>query len=277
MNRQQKRKQNRENQENTKNYGFSNKERNAIANCIRKIKYGLVGVSSIQPLTAPALIEHDNFVVFRIGLAKDIVYAIDCGTDYLQKRLKVAHSFQNLNGVLFANSLLMRNIFRRLSDLALLWKNPQYTSEYRDHQINNEGGEWAWNRLKINYKDKRKQGIIPVIEEIYQIKPTDDYFKSRSDLFNDASYGKHAIERYSELAYEPDKNEESMKKTKGTIIQYVIDCYEFVDLILKGFQKYEQVTINNSRSLDITKDTAILQQLWEQYQAQTKGVGSHEK
>ena len=34
MNRQQKRKQNRENQENTKNYGFSNKERNAIAKAV---------------------------------------------------------------------------------------------------------------------------------------------------------------------------------------------------------------------------------------------------
>ena len=269
MNRQQKRKLNRENEENTKNYGFSNKECNEIDNCIRKIKYGLVGVSSIQPLTAPALIEHDNFVVFRIGLAKDIVYAIDCGTDYLLKRLKVAHSFQDLNGVLFANSLLMRNILRRISDLALLWKNPQYTSEYRDHQINNKSGgrDWALDRLKIKNEDKRKQGIIPVIEEIYQIKATDDYFKGRSDLFNEAFYGKHAIERYSELSYEPDKNEESMRKTKGNIIQYVIDCYDFVDLILRGFQKYEQVTINNSRSLDITKDTAILQQLREQYKA----------
>ena len=273
MNRQQKRKQNRENQENTKNYGFSKNERNAIDNCVKKIQYGLACVSSIQPLTTPAPMEHDNFVVFRIGLANDIVYAIDCGTGYLLKKLKVAHSFQNLNGVLFANSLLMRNIFRRISDLALLWKNPQYTSEYRDHQINNEGGEWAWNRLKMKNEDKRKQGIIPVIEEIYQIKATDDYFKGRSDIFNDAFYGKHALERYSELTYEPDKNEESMRKTKGNIIQYVIDCYEFVDLILRGFQKYEQVTINNSPSLDTTKDTdvfkdtAILNQLREQYKA----------
>ena len=272
MNRQQKRKLNRENEENTKNYGFSNKERNAIANCIRKIKYGLSCVGSIKPLITPAPIEHDNFIRFRIGLAADIVYAIDCGTDYTLERIKIPHHFPNLNGVSFVNSLLMRNTLRRIQDLAFLWKNPQYTVDYRDHQINNERGEWAKERLGIKYKDKIEQGVIPAIEEIRGIKITNDYFKDRSDIFNDAFYGKHAIERYSELAYEPDKNEESIRKTKGNIIQYVIDCYEFVDLILRGFQKYEQVTINNSPSLDITKDTVILNRFREQYK-----VGSHGK
>ena len=159
----------------------------------------------------------------------------------------------------------MRNTLRRISDLAFLWKNPQYTLEYRDHQIKNEGGEWAMNRLGIDYPSKIKQGLIPVIEEIYGEILTNDYFKDRSDIFNEAFYGKHAIERYTELFSDPDRNEESIRKTKGNIMQYVIDCYEFVDLIIKGFQKYEQVTINDN-PLDITKDTTVLHQLREQYQ-----------
>ena len=276
MNRQQKRKLDRENEENTKNYGFSNKERNAIANCVKKITHGLSCLGSIKPLTTIAQVKYDNFIGFRIGLAVDMAYTIECGTDYILKRLKMPHSFENLNGILFVNSLLMRNMLRRISDLTFLWKNPQYTSEYRDHQINNESGEWAKKRLGIEYKDKTEQGIISVIEEIYGEKLTNDYFKDRSDIFNDAFYGRHAVERYAELADEPDKNEESMRKTKGNIMQYVIDCYEFVDLILRGFQKYEQVTINNN-PLDITKDTAILWEFREQYLAQTNGKGSHEK
>ena len=48
MNRQQKRKINRKKEENAKNYGFSNKECNAIDNCIRKIKHGLSCVGSIK-------------------------------------------------------------------------------------------------------------------------------------------------------------------------------------------------------------------------------------
>ena len=269
MNRQQRRKLNRQNEKNKKNYGFTNAECNAIDNCIRKIKHGLPCVGSVKPLITPAPIEHDNFITFRIGLALDIVYTIDCGTAYILERMKIPHSFSNLGGVLFVNVLLMRNTLRRISDLAFLWRNPQYTSEYRDHQINNEGGEWALNRLKINYEDKRNQGIVPVIEEIYGIKITNDYFKDRSDIFNDAFYGKHALERYAELTDEPDKNEESVGRTKGNVLQYVIDCYEFVDLIFRGFQKYEQVTINNSPSLDIAKDTAILREFRRQYQAQT--------
>ena len=205
-----------------------------------------------------------------------MAYAIECGADYILKRIKMPYSFSNLNGILFANSLLMRNTLRRISDLAFLWKNPQYTTEYRDHQMNNEDGEWALNRLKITYKDKSKQGIISVIDEIYGIKLTNDYFKGRSEIFNDAFYGKHALERYAELTYEPDKNEESMRKTKGNIIQCIIDYYESVDLILRGFQKYEQVTINNN-PLDTTKDTVILNQFREQYLAQTNGKSSHEK
>lgn len=271
MNRQQKRKLNRENEKNTKNYGFSNNERNAIDNCIRKIKYGLDCVGSIQPLKTPAPIEYDNFIRFRIGLAMDMAYAIECGTDYILKRIKISDSFSNLNGILFVNSVLMRNTLRRISDLAFLWKNPQYTSEYRNHQVNNERGEWAMNRLGIDYPTKTKQGIIPVIDEIYGIKLTNDYFKGRSDIFSDAFYGKHALERYAELAYEPDKNEESMRKTKGNTIQCVIDCHEFVDLILRGFQKYEQVIINNN-PLDTAKDTVILNLFREQYKR-----GSHEK
>ena len=271
MNKQQKRKLNRKNKKNAKNYGFSTKECNAIDNCIRKIKYGLDCVGSIQPLNMPIPIEYDNFIMFRIGLAADVVYAIECGTDFLLKRLKTAHRYPHLNGILFANSLLMRNMLRRISDLAFLWKNPQHTSTYRDYQINKgKGKDWALVCLNINYREKRKQGIIPVIAEIYGEEPTDDYFKGRSDIFNDIFYGKHALERYSKLSDEPDKNEESMRKTKGNIIQYVIDCYEFVDLILRGFQKYEQVTINNN-PLDTTKDTVILNLFREQYKVSLYG------
>lgn len=269
MNRQQRRKLNRQNEKNKKNYGFSDKERNEIDNCVRKIRQGLSCVCSIQPLTTPAPIEYDNFIRFRIGLAVDMAYAIECGTDYTLKRIKMSDSFQNLNGILFANFLLMRNILRRISDLTFLWKNPQHTFEYRDHQINNERGEWAKERLGIEYKDKTKQGIIPVIEEIYGRKLTNDYFKGRSEVFNEAFYGKYALERYVEVTYDPDRNETYMRQIKGNILLYVIDCYEFVDLILRGFQKYEQVTINNSPSLDIAKDTAILRELRRQYQAQT--------
>ena len=271
MNRQQRRKLNRKIEKNTKNYGFSDKERNEVDNCVRKIRQGLSCVGSIHPLTTPAPVEYDNIIRFRIGLAVDMAYAIECGTDYILKRIKMSDSFQNLNGILFANSLLMRNILRRISDLAFLWKNPQYTSEYRDHQINNEGGEWTMTRLGITYKGKTEQGLITVIEEIYGIELTNDYFKDRSHTYNEVFYGKHALERYSELTHEPHKNEESMRKTKGNILQCVIDCYEFVDLILRGFQKYEQVKIRDN-PLDTTKDTVSLNQLRGQYK-----VDSHEK
>lgn len=267
MNRQQKRKLNRENQGNTKNYGFSNKERNVIADCVGKIRGGFPWVSSIKPLTNPAPLEHDNYIAFRIGLATDIVYAIDCGTDYILKRYH-APQFSHLSGIFFVGSLLMRNILRRMSDLAFLWKNPQHTADYRDYQINStETGDWA-RRLGITYKDKTEQGIIQVIEEIYGQKLTNDYFKDRADIFNDAFYGKHAIERYTELFSDSGRNEERMRKTKDHIILHVIDYYVYVDLILRGFQKYEQVTINNN-PLDITKDTIVLHQLREQYQDQT--------
>ena len=89
MNRQQKRKLDRENEENTKNYGFSNKERNAIANCVKKITHGLSCVGSIKPLTTIAQVKYDNFIGFRIGLAVDMAYTIECGTDYILKRLNV--------------------------------------------------------------------------------------------------------------------------------------------------------------------------------------------
>ena len=269
MNRQQRRKLNRQIEKNTKNYGFSDQERNEIINCVGKIRQGLTCIGSIKPLITPAPIENDNFISFRIGLALDIVYTIDCGTIYILERIKTPDSFSNLGGLLFVNALLMRNTLRRISDLAFLWKNPQHTFEYRDHQINNERGEWAKERLGIEYKDKTEQGIISVIEEIYGEKLTNDYFKRRSDIFNDAFYGKHAIERYTELADDPDRNKESVGRTKGNVLQYIIDCYEFVSLILKGFQKYEQVTINNSSSLDFAKDTAILWEFRKQYQDQT--------
>ena len=91
--------------------------------------------------------------------------------------------------------------------------------------------------------------------------------RNRSDHFNDVFYGKNAIERYAPLAYDQHKNDEAIKKTKGNIIQCVIDCYEYVDLIIRGFQKYEKIKINNSTSLDINKDTASLNQLRKQYSA----------
>ena len=62
MNRQQKRKLNRESEKNTKNYGFSDKERNEIDNCVRKIRQGLTCMCSIKPLTTPAPIKYDNFI-----------------------------------------------------------------------------------------------------------------------------------------------------------------------------------------------------------------------
>lgn len=261
MTRQQKRKLNKEKKEG--NYAFSHEEYNIISNCITKIKKGLVCVGSIQPLITTAPIEHDNFIAFRIGLAGDMIYAIDCGTDYILKRAKVSHHYQNLNGLLFVNCLLMRNILRRISDLAFLWKNPKYTADYREHQINNEPGEWAMNRLGITYENKTEQGIILVIREIYQESLTNDYFKDRSSIFNEGFYGRYAIERYLELHNQPDKNNESIRKTKGNIMQCVLDYYEYVDLVLSGFQKYEQVTMGKN-PLDITKDIDTLYYLYQQ-------------
>ena len=265
MTRQEKRKLNREKEKNVGNYGFSHKEYNIIANCITKIKKdGLVCLASLDTLITTGPIEHDNFIVFRLGLAGDIIYAIDCGTDYILQRAKVPHHYQNLNGVLFVNCLLMRNILRRISDLAFLWKNPQYTSEYRDHQINNEPGEWANKRLGITYENKTEQGIISVIEEIYEDNLTNEYFKDRSHIFNEAFYGGHALERYSELADQPNKNNESIKNTKRNMIQCIIDYYFYVDLALKGFQKYEQVTMDKN-PLDITKDIHTMHLLYIKY------------
>ena len=266
MTRQQKRKLDREQEKNVGNYAFSHEEYNIISNCITKIKKeGLVCVGSIQRLITPAPIETDNFIAFRIGLAGDIIYAIDCGTDYILKRGKVSHHYQNLNGLLFVNCLLMRNILRRISDLAFLWKNPKYTADYREHQMNNEPGEWAMKRLGITYENKTEQGIILVIEEIYQDNLTNDYFKNRSRIFNEGFYGKHAIERYLELHDQSDKNNESIRKTKGNIMQCVLDFYGFVDLVLRGFQKYEQVTMDKN-PLDITADINTLYYLRQQYQ-----------
>ena len=58
MNRQQRRKLNRQNEKNKKNYGFTNAECNAIDNCIRKIKHGLPCVGSVKPLITPAPISN---------------------------------------------------------------------------------------------------------------------------------------------------------------------------------------------------------------------------
>ena len=121
-------------------------------------------------------------------------------------------------------------------------------------------------RLGLTYQQKTEQGIIVVINEIFGISLTNDVFKKKSDHYNDNYYGKHAIERYLLLLNSPLKNEEFIKRTKGNIIQCVLDCYEYIDLIIKGFEKYEQVNINNTDALDIATDTLILSQIRKQYQ-----------
>ena len=267
MNRQQRRKLNREHGKIIKNYKFTEKEYRAIYNCIRKIRHGLVSICSIQPCKQPIPIEYDNFICYRIGLALDIVYLIDCGNNQIISKIKISNSLQDFNGLLFPNIILMRNILRRVCDLTLLWKNPEYTEDYWEHQNNNERGEWAKERHGITYQDKTEQGIILVMQEIYGTILTNDDFKNRSNHFNDVFYGKNAIERYIPLVYDQHKNDEAIKKIKGNIIQYVIDCYEYVDLIIRGFQKYEKIKINNSTSLDINKDTASLNQIRKQYSA----------
>ena len=40
---------------NTKNYGFSDQERNEIINCVKKIRHGLTCVGSVKPLITSAL------------------------------------------------------------------------------------------------------------------------------------------------------------------------------------------------------------------------------
>lgn len=247
------------------NYKFNNEEFLVIRNCIQKIKQGLSSVASIQPLEQPTPIEHDNFIYYRIGLLLDVTSLIDCAISRLVDGIKVCNGLAEFNSLLFPSAILMRIILRRICDLAFLWKKPENTIDYRDHQNNNEPGEWAKKRLGITYKSKTEQGIILVLGEIYGIALTNDVFRKKSEYFNDIYYGKNAIERYMPLFSHQHENDQSIKRAKGNIIQCVIDCYEYVDLILKGFQKYEQVKINNRTSLNMTIDTTILRQLRSQY------------
>ena len=247
------------------NYKFNDEEFLVIHNCIQKIKHGLSSITSIQPLKQPIPIEHDNFICYRIGLSLDVTSLIDCAISRLVDGIKVCNGLAGLNSLLFPSAILMRVILRRICDLAFLWKKPENTIDYRDHQNNNEPGEWANKRLGITYKSKTEQGIILVLGEIYGVVLTNDEFRKKGEYFNDIYYGKNAIERYMPLFYDQHQNDQSIKRTKGNIIQCVIDCYEYVDLILKGFQKYEQVKINNRTSLDIIIDTTILRQLRSQY------------
>lgn len=245
---------------------FTDSELLAINNCIHKFPDGIKSVTSIQPIMNPHPIEHDNFISFRIGLAIDAALLIDTAINRITgvEVLNTYNNFESLNSLLFPCTILMRTIMRRMVDLSFLWKHPENTADYRDHQISRERGEWADTRLGLKYKDKTEQGIIVVINEIYEKSLTNDYLKQKSEHFNDNYYGKHAIERYH-LTDKPLINDEFIRNTKGNIIQCIIECYEYIDLIIKGFEKYEQVQINNTAAMDITKDTLELLLIRHQY------------
>lgn len=249
---------------------FSDSEILAINNCIQRLPDGIRSISSIQPIENPAPVEHDNFISFRIGLGLDVATLIDTIIGIVQYRvngLKTHNNILQLNSMLFPSTILMRTILRRMIDLSFLWKHPENTFDYRDHQIKGDKGEWAIQRLDLNYREKTEQGIIVVINELYELSLTNDELKKVSDIYNDNYYGKHAIERYMLLRDSPQKNEEFIKNSKGNILQCVFDCYMYIDLIIKGFERFEQVKINKTAALDIDKDTLMLSQILQQFKS----------
>lgn len=252
---------------------FTDNEVLAMNNCIRKIPDGIRSIASIHPIENPSPVEHDKFISFRIGLALDVAVLIDTISGIIQhgvKGLKTRNNIRQLNSMLFPGSILMRTILRRMVDLSFLWKHPENTFDYRDHQFSGESGEWAYRRLGLDYQKKTEQGLIVVLREILGISYNNDDFKKVSDIYNDNYYGKHAIERYVLLHDSPQRNEDFIKISKGNILQCVFDCYMYIDLIIKGFEKYEQVTFNKTAALDIAKDTLMLQQVLQQYQSQNR-------